>query len=97
MPPCWILYTGGAPVNAILLMETQRNIHRVYRLMYHFVWIPKYRHKVFKEPYHSMMKVITQKVGYDYDIDKVELEIPEDHIHIVIRGIAKQSPSDVVN
>ena len=77
-------------------METQRNTHHVYRLMYHFVWIPKYRHKVFKEPYRSTMKAIIQKVGYDYDIDIIELEIPEDHIHMVIRGIPKQSPSDVM-
>jgi len=77
-------------------METQRNTHHVYRLMYHFVWIPKYRHKVFNEPYRSTMKAIIQKIGYDYDIDIVELEIPEDHIHMVIRGIPKQSPSDVM-
>jgi putative transposase len=64
--------------------------------MYHFVWIPKYRHKVFVEPYRSTMKGIIQKVGYDYDIDIVELEIPNDHIHMVIRGIPKQSPSDVM-
>jgi putative transposase len=42
------------------------------------------------------MKTIIQKVGYDYDIDIVELEIPEDHIHMVIRGIPKQPPSDVM-
>ena len=77
-------------------METQRNAHHVYRLMYHFVWIPKYRHKVFKEPYRSTMKAIIQKVGYDYDIDIIELEIPENHIHMVFRGIPKQSPSDVM-
>jgi putative transposase len=64
--------------------------------MYHFVWIPKYRHKVFVEPYRSTMKGIIQKVGYDYDIDIVELEIPNEHIHMVIRGIPKQSPSDVM-
>jgi putative transposase len=64
--------------------------------MYHFVWIPKYRHKVFVEPYRSKMKAIIQKIGYDYDIDIAELEIPEDHIHMVIRGIPKQSPSDVM-
>ncbi len=64
--------------------------------MYHFVWIPKYRHKVFVEPYRSTMKGIIQKFGYDYDIDIVELEIPNDHIHMVIRGIPKQSPSDVM-
>ncbi len=48
------------------------------------------------EPYRTTMKAIIQKIGYDYDIDIVELEIPEDHIHMVIRGIPKQSPSDVM-
>ena len=71
-----------------------RNTHHVYRLIYHFVWIPKYRHKVFNDPYRSTMKAIIQKIGYDIDI--VELEIPEDHIHRLIRGIPKQSPSDVM-
>lgn len=48
------------------------------------------------EPYRSAMKGIIQKIGYDYDIDIVELEIPEDHIHMVIRGVPKTSPSDVM-
>ena len=64
-----------------------KEIHHVYRLMYHFVWIPKYRHKVFNEPYRATMKAIIKKVGYDYNIDIVELEILEDHIHMVNRGI----------
>jgi putative transposase len=42
------------------------------------------------------MKAIIQKVGYDYDIDIVELEIPEDHIHMVVRSVPKQSPSNVM-
>ncbi len=41
------------------------------------------------EPYHTMMKVIIKKIGYDYDIEIVELEIPKDHIHMVIRSIFK--------
>ena len=48
------------------------------------------------EPYRATMKAIIQKIGYDYDIDIVELEIPEDHIHMVVRSIPKQSPSDVM-
>jgi putative transposase len=77
-------------------MELQRNTHHVYRLMYHFVWIPKYRHKVFCEPYRDVLKGIIEKAGYGYDIDIVELEIPEDHIHMVVRGIPKMSLSDVM-
>ena len=77
-------------------MELQKNSHHVFRLMYHFVWIPKYRHKVFEEPYRSTMKGIIEKAGYDYSIDIVELEIPVDHIHMVVRGVPKQSPSEIM-
>ena len=75
-------------------MELRANTHPVYRLMYHFVWIPKYRHKVFSEPYRSALKAIINKICYDYDIELVELEVPIDHIHLVVRTEPKQSPSD---
>ena len=77
-------------------MELQRNTHHVFRLMYHFVWIPKYRHKVFSEPYRETLKAIIEKIGYDYGIEVVELEIPEDHIHMVVRGEPKTAPSKVM-
>ena len=77
-------------------MDLQRNTHHVYRLMYHFVWIPKYRHKVFLEPYRSSLKSIIKKIGYDYGIEIVELEIPIDHIHMVVRSEPKTSPADVM-
>ena len=64
--------------------------------MYHFVWIPKYRHKVFSDPYREAMKTIIHKIGFDYDIDIVELEIPTDHIHMVVRSEPKTSPSQVM-
>ena len=64
--------------------------------MYHFVWMPKYRHKVFVEPQRESMKAIIQKIGYDYEFDIVELEIPEDHIHRVIRSEPKLSPSKIM-
>jgi putative transposase len=60
---------GLFPVYAIHHTELQRNTHHVYRLMYHFVWIPKYRHKVFVEPYREVTKSIIRKIGYDYDFD----------------------------
>jgi putative transposase len=77
-------------------MELQRNTHHVYRLMYHFGWIPKYRHKVFSEPYRETLKGIIEKIGYDYDIEIVELEIPEDHIHMVVRGEPNKAPSEIM-
>ncbi len=48
------------------------------------------------EPYREVLKGIIEKIGYDYNIDIVELEIPEDHLHMVVRGEPKMSPSDVM-
>ncbi len=48
------------------------------------------------ELYRTTMKAIIQKIGYDYDIDIVELEMLEDHIYMVIRSITRQSPSSVM-
>ena len=77
-------------------MKLDRNAHHVYRLMYHFVWIPKYRHKVFKEPYRDVLKYIIKKIGYDYNINVKELEIPVDHIHMIVNSEPKISPSHIM-
>ena len=65
--------------------------------MYHFVWIPKYRHNVFVEPFRADLKAIIQKIGYDYDIEIIALEIPTDHIHMVIGTDPKIAPSYVMH
>jgi putative transposase len=62
--------------------------------MYQFLWIPKYPHKVFDEPYRTVSKDIIWKIGYDCDIDLVEFEVPTDHIHMVVRSEPKKSPSN---
>ena len=77
-------------------MELRRNRHHVFRIMYHFVWIPKYRHKVFSSPYREKLKLIIHKAGYDYNIEIVELEMPEDHIHMVVKSEPKISPSYIM-
>ena len=77
-------------------MELDRNSHHVFRIMYHFVWIPKYRHKIFVEPYRTSLKDIIYKIGYDYNIEIVELEIPVDHIHMIVRSEPKICPSEIM-
>ena len=77
-------------------MELTRNSHHIFRIMYHFVWIPKYRYKVFNEPYRSSLKELIYKIGYDYNIDIVELEIPTDHIHMVVQSEPKHCPSHIM-
>jgi len=75
-------------------MELQRASHHIYRLEYHLVWTPKYRHPVFKEPQRTVLKQIIRKTAYDYDIDIIELEAPPDHIHTLVALLPQMSVSE---
>lgn len=56
-------------------MELQIKLHHVFRLMYHFVWISKYRNKVFRDPYHRVLKKLLN-ISEMTIIEIAELEIP---------------------
>ena len=43
-------------------MKLQRSSHHVFRLVYHFVWIPKHHHKIF-------MKAMSQKESSGNQLD----------------------------
>ena len=77
-------------------MELEHGLHNVYRIMYHFVWIPKYRHKVFAKPYREVLKGMIRKIAYDYDMKVEEIEVPEDHVHMVIKAEPPMSPSEIM-
>lgn len=65
-------------------MKLIRAEHHIYRLEYHFVWTPKYRCKAFQKPYTDTLKQIFIRIAYDYDMEIQEIEVPKDHVHMLI-------------
>lgn len=76
-------------------MDLQRAPHHVTRLEYHLVWTPKYRRKVFDEPYRTVLQQILVKAAYDHDMTVLELEIP-DHVHALLALPPTRSVSDAM-
>ena len=64
--------------------------------MYHFVWIPKYRNAVFRKPYAEFLKALFRKIAYDYDMEVSEIEIMEDHIHMMLKAEPRESPAHIM-
>ena len=79
-------------------MEIRVQAHAAYRLMYHVVWIPKYRQKILvKGVERYCEKVIRNYVKDRYpDIVIEELRIMEDHVHMVAIIPPKYSISSVI-
>lgn len=66
-------------------MELKRNSNAVYLLNYHLILITKYRKKIFNnDSIIERTKEIMRNIASDFDIDIINQECGEDHIHLMI-------------
>ena len=68
--------------------------HGVGQNSYHFVWCPRFRHKIFqhKELQFACEKVL-QAICYKHNFEIFELEVGVDHIHLFVDVTPKVSIS----
>lgn len=70
--------------------------HTKHRLLYHLVWIPKYRKRILRGKISGRLKRLL------YDACKInrwwisELSVQDDHIHLIIQLNASDSVADAV-
>lgn len=66
-------------------MKLKRNSNAVYLLNYHLILITKYRKKVFtNDTIVERTKEIMRNIASDFDVDIINQECGEDHIHLMI-------------
>lgn len=70
--------------------------HSKYRLMIHLVWIPKYRKRILKgelaKRIKELLTLCTEANGWRID----EINIQEDHVHLVVQFVTTVSVSKMV-
>jgi putative transposase len=87
-----VALVGMTPMNQKRTIRTLS--HSFYDLKYHIVWTPKYRGRVLKsqkikQELHRIFKTICKWKGWEI----YELNIQEDHIHLVISLTPRDSVS----
>ena len=78
------------------MSQVKRNPHCVYQINYHFVWVPRYRHKVLVGPVAERLKEICYEVAAELDCEILALEAMPDHVHLFVSCPPKWSPSEIV-
>ena len=78
-------------------MGLRRSSHAVYDTVYHLVWCPKYRKKIFEDKeIQERGKQLIQDISEDYGMEIEEMEVASDHVHILISFPPKYSIGQVV-
>jgi putative transposase len=61
--------------------RSNRNV--VYSCKYHIIWCVKYRRKLLNRQVSVRLKEIVMQVGSELNVQIIELETDQDHIHIL--------------
>jgi putative transposase len=69
------------------MYKVDKTSNAVFSLCYHFISVVKYRQKVFVEDaIVSSLKNITDEIAKSFDVEIIEQECGEDHLHILFRS-----------
>lgn len=77
-------------------MEVKRACHCTYRIRYHLVFVIKYRKKLITPIIFDYIKKICNGIEERYYLHFDALGYEEDHIHLVIEGAPRYSPSRIM-
>ena len=78
-------------------MGIKRTSHSVYDTGYHLVWCPKYRKKIFeRKEVRERAGQMIQEICEAYGIEILEMEIQEEHIHLLLSFPPSRSIGEVV-
>ena len=71
--------------------------HSMYECKYHVVFCPKYRYKILKGEIGEYVKnAVYQLLGYKDGVEVMELNVQEDHVHLIMSVAPKYSLSDIM-
>lgn len=78
-------------------MPLRRTSHAVYDTKYHLVWCPKYRKKLFAQSYlRERARELFEQIAEARELEIDQMEIAEDHVHLLISFPPRYSISKVV-
>ena len=78
-------------------MRFRKSSHAIYKTEYHVVWTPRYRRKIFVPGVRQYaQKLLKSLDGLDPDIEVLKVNIPLDHVHMVIVIPPRVSVADAI-
>ena len=80
----------------MLMGELIRKSHNVSLLMYHFVFVSKYRRLVITEEVDSLLKETCIEISKRYELRFLVLGTEGDHVHLLIQSVPAYSVTKIV-
>jgi putative transposase len=78
------------------MSDLRKLAHAVWQCKYHIIWCPKYRFKIMKGALRESVDEIVRQLCEWKKLEVLEMNVQEDHVHLVISIPPKFAVSEVV-
>ena len=78
------------------MAELIRKSHNVSILMYHFVFVAKYRRLIISAEVDQVLKQVCVEISKRYEIRFLEMGTEGDHVHFLIQSVPLYRPTKIV-
>ena len=68
-----------------------------YEILYHLVWIPKYRRRILLDDVQKETKNLIKDCCDRHGLSLIETETDEDHVHVLVSAPPRVSPARIAN
>ena len=76
--------------------DYRRGAHTVYRLHYHFIFIPKYRKPVLRNEVGLRLRGLIREICRSKDIEIIKGHVRPDHVHLLLSLPPTMAPSKLM-
>jgi putative transposase len=77
--------------------EIRTGRHCAFNMHAHLVFVTKYRKSVFTKKHLESLRAIFEKVCKDFDVELIEFDGEQDHVHLLVTYPPKVAISKLVN
>jgi len=77
-------------------MDYRYGSHRVFKIVYHFVWVTKYRYPVLKGDVGERVRELVRQTCEAFEIRIVKGVVSKDHVHILVSAPPDLAPSEIM-
>ena len=78
------------------MSELQKLAHAVWQCKNHVIWCPKYRFKILNRAMRNSVGEIIQQLCEWKKLEVLEINVQEDHVHLLLSTPPKYSVSEIV-
>lgn len=91
-----IVVLKSAPAGRMVMMtQIHCTPHTLYRIKYHFVWMPKRRQDVLVDSVAQKTREVLAEIAEQYDLEIEMMDVQENYVHVELSAPPRYAPAEI--